>query len=62
MHIFLESTKSVGGTAAMASIITALAMCANVGFLASASRVLWAFARDRGIPGHRILSKVGRTL
>lgn len=59
MEIFLQATRpSVAGAATMVSIITALAMCANVGFLASASRMLWSFARDRGVPGWRILSKV----
>ncbi|EAS33164.3 GABA permease [Coccidioides immitis RS] len=59
MEIFRQATSpSVGGAAAMASIITALAMCANVGFLASASRMVWSFARDRGLPGWRILSRV----
>ncbi|WEW55541.1 hypothetical protein PRK78_000972 [Emydomyces testavorans] len=58
MEIFLQATHSTAGAATMASIITALAMCANVGFLASASRMLWSFARDRGVPGWRILSKV----
>lgn len=42
----------------MASIITALALCADVGFLASASRMVWSFARDRGLPGWKFLSRV----
>ncbi|KAI1909677.1 hypothetical protein LOZ58_005006 [Ophidiomyces ophidiicola] len=58
MEIFRQATNSTAGAATMASIITALAMCANVGFLASASRMLWSFARDRGVPGWRLLSKV----
>ncbi|EEP80779.1 conserved hypothetical protein [Uncinocarpus reesii 1704] len=58
MEIFRQATRNTGGAAAMASIIFVLAMCANVGFLASASRMLWSFARDRGVPGWRILSRV----
>lgn len=58
MEIFLQATKSVGGAATMASIITALGACATVGMLASTSRVFWSFARDRGLPCWRTLSKV----
>lgn len=58
MEIFLRATGSTAGAAVMISIVTALAMCANVGFLASASRMMWSFARDRGLPFWRILSKV----
>ena len=45
MQIFLRSTSSVAGAAFMASIITTMQFCANVGLLASASRVCWSFAR-----------------
>lgn len=31
---------------------------ATVGFLATASRMSWAFAREQGLPGSRILAKV----
>ena len=33
-------------------------ICATNGFLATASRMLWAFARDRAVPGHQWISKV----
>lgn len=58
MEIFLRATNSVGGATTMCCIVTVLAMCANVGFLASASRMMWSFARDRGLPGWRTFSKV----
>lgn len=45
MQIFLRSTSSVAGATFMASIITTMQFCANVGLLASASRVCWSFAR-----------------
>ncbi|CAD6591804.1 MAG: hypothetical protein ASARMPREDX12_005416 [Alectoria sarmentosa] len=38
MQIFLRSTSSVAGAAFMASIVTTMQFCANVGLLASASR------------------------
>lgn len=58
MHIFLQATGSVPGTAVMCSIITVMGICTSVGMLASASRQFWSFARDRGIPGWRLWSKV----
>ncbi|KAJ5921569.1 choline transport protein [Penicillium verhagenii] len=58
MSIFLQATGSVAGTAVMCSIITTMGITTSVGMLASASRQLWAFARDRGIPGWRVWSQV----
>ncbi|KAK8927154.1 hypothetical protein H634G_01885 [Metarhizium anisopliae BRIP 53293] len=58
MQIFLNSTGSISGATTMAAIITALGICATVGMLASTSRVFWSFARDRGLPFWRTLSKV----
>ena len=42
----------------MASIVIGLAWCAVIGFLATASRMMWSFARDRGVPFHRFISLV----
>jgi len=61
MEIFLQATNSVAGSAAMAAIITVLALCATVGLLASTSRMFWSFSRDRGLPGWRTLQKVFST-
>ncbi|KXG47465.1 Amino acid/polyamine transporter I [Penicillium griseofulvum] len=61
MAIFLEATGSVAGTAAMASIVTTMGATTSVGMLASTSRQFWSFARDRGIPGWRLWSKVTET-
>ncbi|KAJ5246259.1 choline transport protein [Penicillium chermesinum] len=58
MAIFLQATGSVAGTAVMASIVTTMGITTSVGMLASSSRQMWAFARDRGIPGWRIWSQV----
>ena len=59
MEIFLQATGSVQGTTAMASIIVALGICATIGFVATSSRMIWSFARDRGLPFSSFLSKVG---
>lgn len=58
IEIFLQATRSVKGTAAMVSVVTILSTCATVGGLASTSRMLWSFARDHGVPGWRIISRV----
>ncbi|TVY61355.1 Choline transport protein [Fusarium oxysporum f. sp. cubense] len=58
MYIFQQATNSRAGATVMSAIIVLLAACATVGMLASTSRVFWSFARDRGLPGWRTLSKV----
>ncbi|KAM0281532.1 hypothetical protein ACHAO9_010695 [Fusarium lateritium] len=58
MYIFQQATNSKAGATVMAAVIVILAGCATVGMLASTSRVFWSFARDRGLPGWRTLSKV----
>ncbi|KAL1965586.1 hypothetical protein VTN77DRAFT_5670 [Rasamsonia byssochlamydoides] len=58
MEIFLQATNSVAGSAVMASIITILGLCATVGMMASASRMFWAFSRDHGMPGWKLLSRL----
>lgn len=58
MAIFLQGTGSVAGATTMASIISVMGICATTGMLATASRMFWAFARDRGVPGWRLWSQV----
>lgn len=58
MEIFLNSTGSVAGATVMASILVVMQYAANVGLLAAASRMLWSFARDRGLPGWKYLMHV----
>ncbi|EEA25329.1 GABA permease, putative [Talaromyces marneffei ATCC 18224] len=58
MAIFLQATGSVAGATTMASIVGVMAICATTGMLATASRMFWAFSRDRGVPGWRLWSQV----
>lgn len=58
MEIFLQATHSVGGSLVMITIVTVLQICATIAFLAGSSRMTWSFARDHGLPGWRILSRV----
>ncbi|KAJ5674493.1 Amino acid/polyamine transporter I [Penicillium maclennaniae] len=58
IEVFWNATKSHAGTSVMAALPTTLVICASFGFLASASRLTWAFARDKGLPSSDFLSHV----
>lgn len=58
IEIFLQATNSAGGATGMTAIIIALAFSSTIGFLATASRMIWSFARDKGLPFSNILSQV----
>jgi len=58
--IFLQATNSFKGTTAMTAIIIALAIGSSIGFIATSSRMIWSFARDRGLPFSDQLSEVDR--
>ena len=57
IEIFVQGTGNVGASTGMAVIIIVLAICTTIAVLASSSRMTWAFARDRGLPGWWSLSK-----
>jgi len=56
--IFASGVQSIGGATAMVSITVFMAWCNAIGALASASRMMWSFARDNGLPFARQLSQV----
>jgi len=58
MDIFYQSTGSKAGTTGMIVIILVMTVCGTIASLATASRLIWAFARDRGLPFWRHVSKV----
>nr|XP_001397915.2 choline transport protein [Aspergillus niger CBS 513.88] len=58
MQIFCSATKSLGGCTVMSAIVPILVTATAVGSLASSSRMAWSFARDRGLPGWQVLSRV----
>lgn len=58
IQVFLDATKSIPGTAIMASIVLVLGISSTCGLLASSSRMFWSFARDRGLPFSEQISKV----
>ncbi len=62
MDIFYQSTGSKAGTTGMIVIILVMTVCGTIASLATASRLIWAFARDRGLPFWRHVSKVSPSL
>ncbi|PTU23253.1 hypothetical protein P175DRAFT_0433350 [Aspergillus ochraceoroseus IBT 24754] len=58
MEIFHQITGSVSGALGMSSVVLIIGVTSVIGMLAATSRQLWAFARDRGVPGWRIWSHV----
>jgi choline transport protein len=62
IQIIYDSTGSKGGTLVLSSMIAIIVLvCAN-SLMAEGSRALWAFARDRGLPGSSIFKKVDKRL
>lgn len=60
--IFYNSTGSIGGATALASLITVIVLvCAN-SLMAEGGRAVYAFARDQGLPCSGIISRVDSKL
>jgi len=60
IEVFFSATNSLAGSSTMTAILIALVTSASVGFLATATRQTWAFARDRGLPFSTFLAKVDK--
>ena len=58
IEIFNQATQSVAGATAMTALVLSLMIFATIAVLAASSRMMWAFARDRGVPGSRWLGQV----
>src|SRR5271170_1604480 len=56
--ILSTAFKSVGATIFIELLLIYIAMVASVGLTASASRMMWAFARDKGFPFQQFLTHV----
>ena len=60
IQVIFNATQSYAGTNVMVAIVAImLAFCA-VSEVASASRQIWSFSRDAGLPGHKWLSRVSQ--
>lgn len=62
MQIFYDATGSIAGASTMISIIIIMIICAAIAFLATSSRIVFAFGRDRGLPFSRTMATVCRSL
>lgn len=58
IEVFGQAVQSISGATIMAAIIITVGTAGTVGALASASRMLWSFARDRGFPLWRFMIRV----
>lgn len=60
--VFIQATGSVAAGTGMSVVIIVLAISAAVGVVATCSRIIWSFARDKGLPFSNILSRVSVTI
>ncbi|KAF4219531.1 hypothetical protein CNMCM8980_009350 [Aspergillus fumigatiaffinis] len=61
IQVFLNSTGSVRAATGMTVVIMAMQFCAAISNVATTSRQVYAFARDKGLPFSDFLSKVNPT-
>ncbi|KAK4447119.1 putative amino-acid permease [Podospora aff. communis PSN243] len=58
IQVFYNSVQSYGGVTVMTCIMVIMSACGVVNNIATSSRQLWAFARDRGVPFSGWLARV----
>ncbi|KAM0799120.1 amino acid/polyamine transporter I [Usnea florida] len=58
MEILVQAARSTRGGTVMICFIVALMVFSSIGTLATSSRMLWAFAREKGLPGSAYISRV----
>lgn len=58
IQVFYNVTNSAGGASAMTAILIVLTVCSSISNVATASRQLFAFARDGGMPFSPFLAYV----
>lgn len=58
IQVFYNATNSLPGTNTMTAIIVLTLTASSITEVATASRQLWSFARDRGLPFSEFFGKV----
>ncbi|WPG99237.1 amino acid transporter [Acrodontium crateriforme] len=58
MDVFKNNIPNLAGATVMAAVVLCLTWACAIGITTTASRMTWSFARDRGFPFSRFLSKV----
>jgi len=59
VQVFFNTTNSYAGTSVMTAIIIITLIASAISTIATCSRQLWAFARDKGLPFSGVLAHVG---
>ncbi|KAF7554873.1 hypothetical protein G7Z17_g2594 [Cylindrodendrum hubeiense] len=60
IQIFYNITGSKNAATAMSSAVVVMAILSTIPLIASAARVMWAFARDQGLPFSKFISIVDK--
>jgi len=58
IEVYYEATKSMAGTNTMCSMLLIVLIVQCFSSFASVSRLIWAFARDKGLPYSNVFSYV----
>ena len=58
LEMFFRATNNLSSATAMAVLIELLIIFCHISIMAAASRMMWAFARDFGLPGSKYLNRV----
>jgi choline transport protein len=58
IEIFTQATNSIPAATAMTALMLFLLVASGSGVMATASRLLWSFARDNGVPFSGYISRV----
>jgi choline transport protein len=53
IQVFYDATQSYAGASVLSALVISMAVFCNLSITATASRQLFAFARDQGVPGAR---------
>ncbi|KAF2092918.1 amino acid transporter [Rhizodiscina lignyota] len=60
VEVYFEATGSTGGTVALVLISSATIFFALFNAMASVSRLIWAFAKDNGLPFSPVFARINR--
>ena len=58
IQVFYNATQSYAGTNTMVAIVIVMLTACAISEVAAASRQIWSFARDQGLPGSSFLARV----
>ena len=60
IQLLYDALQSKTATTAVVSLFVLLGICAEMGMIASTSRLTWSFARDRGLPLSKVFAFVSQ--